>query len=181
VFGAFGTLYLFKLVAPQASENDVFVQIGLVMLIGLSAKNAILIIEFAKEEYEQGKSITDAALAAAKLRLRPILMTAFAFILGVVPLILSSGAGAHARILLGLAVFGGMTAASVIGIFLVPVSYYVVETLVHRGGKHEKPKPGGSAPGAPRKTGDGELSHPSPRPVLSPTPVPDGGSYGGGH
>ncbi len=95
VFGAFGTLYLFKLVAPQASENDVFVQIGLVMLIGLSAKNAILIIEFAKEEYEQGKSITDAALAAAQVRLRPILMTAFAFILGVVPLILSSGAGAH--------------------------------------------------------------------------------------
>ena len=181
VFGAFGTLYLFKLVAPQASENDVFVQIGLVMLIGLSAKNAILIVEFAKEEYEQGKSITDAALAAAKLRLRPILMTAFAFILGVVPLILSSGAGAHARILLGLAVFGGMTAASVIGIFLVPVSYYVVETLVHRGGKHEKPKAGGLAPGGLKKTGDGELSHPIPRPALSPTPVPEGGSFGGGH
>jgi HAE1 family hydrophobic/amphiphilic exporter-1 len=181
VFGAFGTLYLFKLVAPQASENDVFVQIGLVMLIGLSAKNAILIIEFAKAEYEQGKSITDAALAAAKLRLRPILMTAFAFILGVVPLILSSGAGAHARILLGLAVFGGMTAASVIGIFLVPVSYYVVETLVHRGGKHERPKPGGPSPGATKKTGDGELSHPIQRPALSPTPVPEGGSYGGGH
>lgn len=132
VFGAFGTLWLFKLVAPQASENDVFVQIGLVMLIGLSAKNAILIVEFAKNEQEQGQSIMNAALAAARLRLRPILMTAFAFILGVVPLILSSGSGAHARILLGLTVFGGMTAASLIAIFLIPVSFYVVESLAQR-------------------------------------------------
>jgi HAE1 family hydrophobic/amphiphilic exporter-1 len=132
VFGAFGTLWLLKLVAPQASENDVFVQIGLVMLIGLSAKNAILIVEFAKNEREQGVSIADAALTAARLRLRPILMTAFAFILGVVPLILSSGSGAHARILLGLTVFGGMTAASVIAIFIIPVSFYVVESLARR-------------------------------------------------
>jgi hydrophobic/amphiphilic exporter-1 (mainly G- bacteria), HAE1 family len=132
VFGAFGTLWLFKLVAPQASENDVFVQIGLVMLIGLSAKNAILIVEFAKNERKQGQRIVDAALAAARVRLRPILMTAFAFILGVVPLILSSGSGAHARILLGLTVFGGMTAASVIAIFIVPVSFYVVESFAQR-------------------------------------------------
>ena len=83
----------------------------------------------------------DAALAAARLRLRPILMTAFAFILGVVPLILSSGAGAHARILLGLAVFGGMTAASVIGIFLVPVSYYVVERRCIAGNEREAKTP----------------------------------------
>jgi HAE1 family hydrophobic/amphiphilic exporter-1 len=130
VFGAFGTLWLFKLAVPQASENDVFVQIGLVMLIGLSAKNAILIIEFAKTEHEQGKSVVEAALASARVRLRPILMTAFAFILGVVPLIFSSGAGAHARILLGLTVFGGMAAASLIAIFLIPVSFYVVESLV---------------------------------------------------
>ncbi len=129
VFGALGILCLLKLIAPQASENDVFVQIGLVMLIGLSAKNAILIVEFAKAELEQGKTAMEAALAAARLRLRPILMTAFAFILGVVPLILSSGAGAHARILLGLTVFGGMTAATLIGIFLIPVSFYVVESL----------------------------------------------------
>ena len=181
VFGAFGALWLLKLVAPQASENDVFTQIGLVMLIGLSAKNAILIVEFAKVEYEGGKSLMDAALAAAQVRLRPILMTAFAFILGVVPLVLATGAGAHGRVLLGLAVFGGMLAASVIAIFLIPVSFYFVENLVHRGGKHEKPKPGGPAPGAPKKTGDGELSHPIPRPALSPTPVPEGGSYGGGH
>src|SRR4029077_8243350 len=88
-------------------ELDVFSQIGLVMVIGLAAKNAILIVEFAKVEYERGKSLSDAALAGAKLRLRPILMTAFAFILGVVPLVLASGAGAHGRVLLGLTVFGG--------------------------------------------------------------------------
>jgi HAE1 family hydrophobic/amphiphilic exporter-1 len=181
VFGAFGALWLLKLVAPQASENDVFTQIGLVMLIGLSAKNAILIVEFAKVEYEGGKSLMDAALAAAQVRLRPILMTAFAFILGVVPLVLATGAGAHGRVLLGLAVFGGMLTSSIIAIFLIPVSFYFVENLLHRGGQHEKPKPGGPAPGAPKKTGDGELSHPTPRPVLSPTPVLEGGSYGGGH
>ncbi len=181
VFGAFGALWLLKLVAPQASENDVFTQIGLVMLIGLSAKNAILIVEFAKVEYEGGKSLKDAALAAAQVRLRPILMTAFAFILGVVPLVLATGAGAHGRVLLGLAVFGGMLTSSVIAIFLIPVSFYVVENLVHRGGKHERPKPGGPAPGAPKRTGDGELPHPTPRPALSPTSVREGGSYGGGH
>jgi HAE1 family hydrophobic/amphiphilic exporter-1 len=181
VLGALGTLWLFKLVAPEASENDVFTQIGLVMLIGLAAKNAILIVEFAKVEYEGGKSVSDAALAGAKLRLRPILMTAFAFILGVVPLVLASGAGAHGRILLGLTVLGGMLAATLIAIFLIPVCFYVVENLTHRGGQHEKPKPGGPAPGAPRKTGDGELSYPVPRPALTPTTVPDGGSYGGGH
>jgi len=175
VLGAFGTLYLFKLVAPQASENDVFTQIGLVMLIGLAAKNAILIVEFAKVEYEGGKSLSDAALAGAKLRLRPILMTAFAFILGVVPLVLASGAGAHGRVLLGLTVFGGMLAASLIAIFLIPVCFYVVENLTHRSGQHERPTPNGPAPG------DGELSHPVPRPALIPTIVPEGGRYGGGH
>src|SRR2546425_3148236 len=170
VFGAFGTLWLFKLVAPQASENDVFVQIGLVMLIGLSAKNAILIVEFAKEEYEQGKSIMDAALAAARLRLRPILMTAFAFILGVVPLILSSGAGAHARILLGLAVFGGWLAASLIAIFLIPVSFYVVERLAHRGAP-----PHGPAAGAPQPRGDREIHRPLAQPPVQPVHARIGG------
>ena len=108
-------------------------------------------------------------------------MTAFAFILGVVPLILLSGAGAHGRVLLGLTVFGGMPAASVIAHLSGSGLFYVVENLMHRGGKHERPKPGGPAPGYPKKTGDGELSHPVPRPALMPTPVPEGGSYGGGH
>jgi hypothetical protein len=108
-------------------------------------------------------------------------MTAFAFILGVVPLVLATGAGAHGRVLLGLAVFGGMLTSSIIAIFLIPVSFYFVENLLHRGGKHKKPKPGGPAPGVLKKTGDGELSLPTPRPALSPTPVPEGGSYEGGH
>ena len=126
VFGAFAALWL------RAFENNVYAQIGLVMLIGLSAKNAILIVEFAKAEYEGGKSVFDAALAAARLRLRPILMTAFAFILGVVPLAIASGAGAVGRQIMGTAVIGGMLAASVIAIFLIPVSFYVVERVSHR-------------------------------------------------
>jgi len=121
VFGAFVTLYFRQL------DNNVYAQIGLVMLIGLSAKNAILIVEFAKLEYEKGKTLTDAALSGAKLRLRPILMTAFAFILGCVPLWTASGAGAISRQVLGTVVIGGMMAASVIAIFFIPVSFDVVE------------------------------------------------------
>ena len=165
VFGAFGALWLLKLVAPQASENDVFTQIGLVMLIGLAAKNAILIVEFAKVEHEGGKPLIDAALAAARVRLRPILMTAFAFILGVVPLVLATGAGAHGRVLLGLAVFGGMLAASVIAIFLIPVTYYVVEKL---SGLRDKTTPGAPASGTPETAGDGQR----PKPALEPTGFP---------
>ncbi len=154
VFGAFAALWLLKLVVPEASENDVFTQIGLVMLIGLSAKNAILIVEFAKAEFQGGKSLIDAALAGAKVRLRPILMTAFAFILGVVPLVLATGSGAHGRVLLGLAVFGGMLASTVIAIFLIPVSFYVVERLAHHG---QRPEPQGAPmPHIPQAAADGE-------------------------
>ena len=174
VFGAFGALWLLKLVAPQASENDVFTQIGLVMLIGLAAKNAILIVEFAKVEHEGGKPLIDAALAAARVRLRPILMTAFAFILGVVPLVLATGAGAHGRVLLGLAVFGGMLAASVIAIFLIPVTYYVVEKL---SGRRDKTTPGAPASGTPKTAGDGQR----PKPALEPTRVPTHARLEGGH
>jgi HAE1 family hydrophobic/amphiphilic exporter-1 len=121
IFGAFLALY------ARDFENDVYFQIGLVMLIGLAAKNAILIVEFARAEYEKGQTIVDAALAAARLRLRPILMTAFAFILGCVPLWTATGSGAVSRQILGTTVIGGMLAATFIAIFLIPVLFYVVE------------------------------------------------------
>ncbi len=126
VMGALGALWVFRY------ENNVYAQIGLVMLIGLAAKNAILIVEFAKMEYEKGRPIVEATLAGAKLRLRPILMTSFAFILGCVPLALSSGAGAISRQVMGTAVIGGMLAASFIAIFLIPVTFYLVGRYAKR-------------------------------------------------
>jgi hydrophobe/amphiphile efflux-1 (HAE1) family protein len=130
LFGALLAVYL------RDFPYDVYTQIGIVTLIGLAAKNAILIVEFAKESHHRDlMSVRDAALHAAKLRLRPILMTSFAFILGVVPLFIATGAGAASRRSLGTAVFGGMLAATLLAIFFVPVQYYVVETLAERRGK----------------------------------------------
>ena len=126
VFGAFLGLYLCKLFSPDY-VNNVFAQICLVMLIGLAAKNAILIVEFAKAEYEKGVPLVEASLNAAKLRLRPILMTAFAFILGVVPLLTASGAGAQARKVMGMTVFSGMLVATVMGVCFIPVLFVFVE------------------------------------------------------
>jgi hydrophobic/amphiphilic exporter-1 (mainly G- bacteria), HAE1 family len=123
VFGAFATLWL------RGMQNNIYAQIGLIMLIGLAAKNAILIVEFAKDEYEKGKPLIDAALEGARLRLRPILMTSFAFIFGCVPLWIATGSGSVARRVLGSTVIGGMIAASAIAIFLIPVTFYVIERI----------------------------------------------------
>jgi HAE1 family hydrophobic/amphiphilic exporter-1 len=136
VFGAFALLYLRRTISGAVLspslvqiENNVYAQIGLVMVIGLVAKNAILIVEFAKAEFERGTPLVEAALTGARLRLRPILMTSFAFILGCVPLWMASGSGAIARQVMGTTVIGGMLAASVLAVFLVPVSFCLVEKL----------------------------------------------------
>ena len=146
VFGAFAILWLRRVLLGYflppylvQIENDVYSQIGLVMLIGLAAKNAILIVEFAKDKYEQGKPLADAALEGARLRLRPILMTSFAFVFGCIPLWTATGAGAVARQIMGTTVIGGMLAASTIGIFLIPAIFYGVEKWLNSA---EEPAPG---------------------------------------
>jgi len=146
VFGAFGVLFARRIIGllvfqdytSLALEDNVYAQIGLIMLIGLAAKNAILIVEFAKLEYENGKPLTEAALTGAKLRLRPILMTSFAFILGCVPLWRATGAGAASRQVMGTAVIGGMLAASFIAIFIIPALFYMIERL--GGTEHQQVK-----------------------------------------
>lgn len=135
MFGAFATLWIRNL------DNDVYAQIGLVMLIGMAAKNAILIVEFAKADYDKGKPLVEAALAAARLRLRPILMTAFAFILGMLPLWYAEGAGAVSRRVLGTVVIGGMLAATLIAVFIIPVTFVVVERLSGLFGRKQKGEP----------------------------------------
>jgi HAE1 family hydrophobic/amphiphilic exporter-1 len=148
VMGAFLGLLI------RGFENNVYAQIGLVMLIGLAAKNAILIVEFAKTKFEEGDPIVKAALDGARLRLRPILMTAFAFILGTVPLAIASGSGAISRQILGTVVIGGMLAATLIAIFLIPVTFYVVEKFVHKESKDIKVPLEIPATQSPEGTGD---------------------------
>jgi multidrug efflux pump len=137
IFGALGATYL------RSYAYDIYTQIGIVTLIGLAAKNAILIVEFAKDSHEHGKSVRDAAIEAAHLRLRPILMTSFAFILGVFPLVIATGASSAARRSLGTVVFGGMWTATLLAIFIVPVLYVIIEAYV------ERRQPAGGSESAP--------------------------------
>jgi HAE1 family hydrophobic/amphiphilic exporter-1 len=137
-FGAYLGLWLARTFLGPSYVNNVFAQIGLIMLIGLAAKNAILIVEFAKMEHDKGIGVIDSALSAARLRLRPILMTAFAFILGVVPLLTATGAGAEARKVMGMAVFSGMLVATILGVLLIPMLFVAVEKVI-----------GGAKPHAP--------------------------------
>jgi len=129
IFGALG------LVALRGLSNDVYCQIGLVMLIGLSAKNSILIVEFAEQLRRKGRSIAEAAIEAAELRLRPILMTSFAFILGVLPLVFATGAGALGRRSVGTTIVGGMLLSTVLNLFFIPVLYVILSGLLRRGDK----------------------------------------------
>jgi HAE1 family hydrophobic/amphiphilic exporter-1 len=131
--------------ALRGQENDVYCQIGLVMLIGLSSKNAILIVEFAEQLREKGLSIVDAAIESARIRLRPILMTSLAFILGVLPLVLAQGAGRISRRSVGTTVFGGMIASTFLNLVFIPVLYVMVRSLQAQGKRDVPP----TAPPAP--------------------------------
>jgi multidrug efflux pump len=146
-------------------DNNIFVQIGLVVLVGLAAKNAILIVEFAKQLEDEGQPRFEATVEACKLRLRPILMTSFAFILGVVPLVLAQGAGFEMRSTLGIAVFSGMLGVTIFGVFFTPVFYYVIRWFTARKstaaparapGEHHEP-----AAVTPHN-GDGRTASPNP-------------------
>jgi multidrug efflux pump subunit AcrB len=149
VLGALIAILLAKL------DFNVYGQIGLVTLIGLAAKNAILIVEFAKLYRESGMSIHDAAMEAAKLRLRPILMTSFAFILGVVPLVLASGAGAASKFSVGTVVFGGMLTATLLAVLVVPALYVLIQSLAERFGGPPKFKEGVATPHPPQAPSEG--------------------------
>jgi multidrug efflux pump len=128
-----GLLGAIAFVTLRGLENDVYLQIGLLTTMGLAAKNAILMIEFAEQAERQGKRVIDAALEAAKIRLRPILMTSFAFIFGVLPLAIATGAGANSRVAIGTAVVGGMLTATILAIFYIPLFFVLVRRSVRDG------------------------------------------------
>jgi HAE1 family hydrophobic/amphiphilic exporter-1 len=142
IFGAFLALYLARLYS-QSFELNIFGQVALVMLIAMAAKNAILIVEFANLEFEKGLSLFEAATKAARLRFRPILMTAFSFILGVLPLVVASGAGAEARVVMGMALLGGMTLATVLGVFFYPMLFVFIGKVARYEQKRDAQKKAG--------------------------------------
>jgi hydrophobic/amphiphilic exporter-1 (mainly G- bacteria), HAE1 family len=137
LFGAFLFLWLSRM-ASVSYENNIFAQISLVMLIAMAAKNAILIVEFAKMKFEEGETLYNAAMEAARLRFRPILMTAFSFILGILPLLIASGAGAEARKVMGMTLFGGMLLATVIGVLMYPLLFILVGRIAGYEKKRDK-------------------------------------------
>ncbi|RLD48198.1 MAG: hydrophobe/amphiphile efflux-1 family RND transporter, partial [Bacteroidetes bacterium] len=137
IFGALFALWAGRLISPTF-ENNIFAQVSFVMLIGMAAKNAILIVEFANDEFKKGLSLFDAAITAAKSRFRPILMTAFSFILGVFPLVIASGSGAEARKVMGMALLGGMTVATLLGVFLYPMLFVFIGKLAGYEKKRER-------------------------------------------
>jgi multidrug efflux pump subunit AcrB len=151
VFGAFIGVWL------RGLPSDVYFQIGLLVVVGLAAKNAILIVEFATQLRDQGRSLSEAAVEAAHERFRPILMTSFAFILGVAPLLIASGAGAQSRHSIGTGVFFGMLAATTIGVFFIPLFFYLISRLGERGLFRRRaiaPVPAGAG-ATPRSEGEG--------------------------
>ncbi len=137
IFGALFALWVARLISPSF-ENNIFAQVSFVMLIGMAAKNAILIVEFANDEFKKGLSLFDAAIAAAKSRFRPILMTAFSFILGVFPLVVASGSGAEARKVMGMALLGGMVLATLLGVFLYPMLFVLIGKIAGYEKKRDK-------------------------------------------
>jgi len=140
IFGAFVFLSLGRLISPSF-ENNVFAQISLVMLIAMAAKNAILVVEFANIKFMEGHSLLDSAIESAKLRFRPILMTAFSFILGVLPLVIASGAGAEARKVMGVALLGGMSLATVLGVFFYPMLFIFIGKIARYEAKRQQSQP----------------------------------------
>ena len=139
--------------------NDVYCQIGLVLLIGLSAKNSILIVEFAEQLRRQGRSIAEAAIEAAELRLRPILMTSFAFILGVMPLVFARGAGENGRHSVGTSIVGGMLLSTILNLFFIPVLYVVLQTLLGASGRGTTPHVHGTSVHEPVPSSEAVLQH----------------------
>jgi multidrug efflux pump subunit AcrB len=140
ILGALVALFL------RHTPNDVFFQVSLITLVGLAGKNGILIVEFAKQRYDQGASVVEAALEAARLRLRPIVMTSLAFILGVLPLVKATGAGAATQHSVGTGILGGMLAATLIGVFFTPLFYWLVMRFLARGRKDATAPEEGPAP-----------------------------------